>query len=181
MENHGHIDIKKAIVAANDTQKLLRSGITAIRTQIRELKEERSRISNIPVSIDVAKARVREFHESLIGNYSTKLTHADMFIQPPSRYSRPRIAMHLTEVLYTTLASFILEGMEASIDAAYKTIEGINEDDRQAETDVLNRKILDAELSEESLIRAANRSGFKTLRRPDADPLAVMAHDSALP
>lgn len=89
--------------------------------------------------------------------------------------------MHLTEVLYTTLASFILEGMEASIDAAYKTIEGINEDDRQAETDVLNRKILDAELSEESLIRAANRSGFKTLRRPDADPLAVMAHDSALP
>ncbi|MCA1775565.1 MAG: hypothetical protein LC676_08150 [Loktanella sp.] len=52
--------------------------------------------------------------------------------------------------------------------------------EQRAALDRLDGEILDAELAEEGVVRELERAGFEILRRPDADPRALLAHDSEL-
>jgi len=44
----------------------------------------------------------------------------------------------------------------------------------------IDAELLDAELAEEGVIRDLEASGFDMLRRPDADPRALLAADEVL-
>jgi hypothetical protein len=79
------------------------------------------------------------------------------------------------------LSDLIAEGMKAEARAAYGSQEGVSDAERAIQIQKLERTLLDLEMTEESLIRAGEESGLKIIRRVDADPRAVMAHDKALP
>jgi len=73
------------------------------------------------------------------------------------------------------------EKMKEEVEAFYASASGLSDEERKHQLRELDRKLLDAELAEESMIRSAENSGFAIIRRRDADPRAVLAHDKVLP
>ncbi len=71
--------------------------------------------------------------------------------------------------------------IKSEVSALYADKPGISEGDRLSQLEALDREASDAELTEESLIRAAESSGFPIPRRAGADPRAVLASGAAMP
>ncbi|WP_146165108.1 hypothetical protein [Mycoplana dimorpha] len=84
-------------------------------------------------------------------------------------------------LLYARLGPSMAESLKADVEALYRENPYISEQERALCIVEINRKILDAELAEESMILAAEAGGFPVLRRRDADRRAVLAHDKVLP
>lgn len=58
---------------------------------------------------------------------------------------------------------------------------GLTDHELAARLAVIDAEIMSAELAEEFAVRQLEQAGVSVLRRADASPLAVLAHDSALP
>jgi hypothetical protein len=73
-----------------------------------------------------------------------------------------------------------METVKAQVATIYQGNPGISESERQRRLEDVDRDLLDAELAEESIIRAAEASGFPVLPQ-QLDPQALLAADEALP
>jgi hypothetical protein len=84
-------------------------------------------------------------------------------------------------LLIATSRPAIRHVIQGQIEDLTKARPGMSDAELAARLAELDREIVDAELAEESAIRSLEVAGVTVLRRPDADPRAVLAADGALP
>ena len=156
--------------------KDLSDGLESIRKRIRDLQDDRLTIEHSPPPQEVAFARVDAFVASLGGSTFS----AKAFAAGPESYSQPR-PMDRVDPFIGWVSPHLAEAIKREVEALYQASPGMTDDERAARLEAIDREILDAELAEESLIRAAEAGGFLMARRYDADPRAVLADAGALP
>ncbi|TGQ94637.1 hypothetical protein EN851_03535 [Mesorhizobium sp. M8A.F.Ca.ET.208.01.1.1] len=78
-------------------------------------------------------------------------------------------------------APLMRERLAAEISAEYSAGDGPTAEAHKQMLAKLDAELLELEMAEEALLRAAEAAGIEILRRIDADPRAVLAADSALP
>lgn len=175
------IDVKKitSVVSANSrlASKGVSDGLAEVRDLVRELKSERNSIRALPVSKETALERA----SSLIAS----LTEMSRYHYPsPSDFARPdyqQSNVNATMLMSAFLSDQILAAMCDGIGDFYEKTRSVSDGERQQLIRDVDRRLLDAELAEESIIRSAEVSGLPIFRRRDADPRAVLAHDEVLP
>lgn len=170
--------IKSAFTASRKAASTLGSNLDEVRQHIATLKDERAQIEGHQPELATALARVDAFAAHLrhplddfyIGHFAVagKFTMPDVL-------ARDRLAL-------AGCADLVADALKAKLKAFYTDRgDGISESDRQARLQEIDKQLLDLELLEEASIREAERAGFELMRRPDANPLAVLAADEALP
>ncbi|ANL02200.1 hypothetical protein AMJ96_CH00609 [Rhizobium sp. N113] len=174
-------DVKKIITDAlsitRSAGKQLNDGISGIRGHIKALRRQRSEIAALPVLADTALQRVDEYISLLTADARSIVPDPDRFARP--EYSLP--VFNIALLLAAHVGPQIAESMKVQVEELYRHRPGISDAEREMRLQEIDRKILDSELAEESMIRTAEGSGFPVLRRRDADPRAVLAHDKVLP
>lgn len=163
--------------AASDS---LRDGVEDLRSKIADLSARRDEIKAQAPLRDVAVARATEFINNQKSLSETRSPGISRFLDGPTAY-RPPEMLDRHDMLFRYLAPALVEAMTAEIDRQYETTAGISEEERERKLQEIDRELLDAELCEESIIRASEESGFTIFRRADADPRAVLAHADSLP
>ncbi len=175
------INVKKVISEISENSRLaskqVSDGLAEVRDLVRDLKRERKSINTLPVLKEEAKARAEAFVVSLTEQSKYHCPSPLDFARNDYRQSRVNVTM----LVSAFLADNILAAMQKNIDTFYETSRGVGDDERQQLIRDVDRRLLDAELAEESIIRSAETSGFPIFRRRDADPRAVLAHDEVLP
>jgi hypothetical protein len=158
----------------------LRDGVEGIRSKVAKLKAKKVEIESLPPTLDVALARVDGWVEHITYATRQRMIEPEHFVQSPLAYVAPGHP-NLSDNFFAYLAPMFGEVVKKRVDDVYQNTAGITETERQKQLDAVDRDLLDAELAEESIIRAAEASGFPVLRRSNADPRAVLAADEALP
>ncbi|CUX23206.1 conserved hypothetical protein [Agrobacterium deltaense Zutra 3/1] len=169
--------IGNALRATQAASQNINNGISELRRHIQDIKRERSKVVDLPISKEETLERVDAMIDHLTRD-------ARYFYPDPKDISRPGFSANnisAISILIAQRASDMAEKMKRDVEDFYASAVGITSDERENRLRDIDRKILDAELAEESLIRAAENSGFPILRRRDADPRAVLAHDKVLP
>ena len=175
------IDVKKITSEVSENSrrasKRVSDGLAEVRDLVRELKLERNSIKALPVSKETALDRA----SSLIA----LLTEMSRYHYPaPSDFARPDYRhnnVNAPMLVSAFLAAPILAAMHSDIDDFYAKTRSVTDNERQQLIRDVDRRLLDAELAEESIIRSAEVSGLPIFRRRDADPRAVLAHEEVLP
>lgn len=186
-------DIRDLVEQVRNAQEEMSDSIRGLRNLISTLKDERQRVLAVPVDLERAEARVEEWVDQRISNARRLMFHlpgsgkwsdppeAIDFTVSPSSWQPKESDMIITMI--TFMKDHLVTEMKKQVRNFYDgwQQEVISEDERAAKLSQLDGKLLNAELCEESIIRAAERSGIKITRRGDADPRAVMALDIDLP
>jgi hypothetical protein len=167
----------EAIAATRSASKQLTDGITSIREHIGKLKQQKSEIASKPVTIEAALARAEGWVHHITRGAVELSPSAQHFARPDYHLS----GRNANDLLIAQMAARMSDTLKADIEKLYAERPGITEEERVMHIREIERKILDAELTEESMIRAAEAGGFPVLRRRNADPRAVLAHDKVLP
>ncbi|MER8844032.1 MULTISPECIES: hypothetical protein [Mesorhizobium] len=171
--------IKTALSASRKATNELADGLTSVRDRIAKLGQERQAIEGADCSLDQALERLAGFMNYMrqpLNDY-----YVGQFLQPSGR---PDVGMNTDQAARLALAlgaDAWAKAMEGKIRQALADRPGYTDAERAAKLDAIDAELLDLELVEESLIRNAEQAGFEVLRRHDANPAAVLAHDSALP
>ncbi|MFK0331115.1 hypothetical protein ACIQUB_08330 [Rhizobium sp. NPDC090275] len=178
MANELRDKMRVFLSATKKAGKDLGDGIEALREQIVRLREQRGRLLSVPVNKTVALERAERWARSKV-EIST-IVDGSMFVGASPNWRGPEMTL---EAAFGAFAGeFLINGVRRAVEHQYAAgLEGISEDDRVVKLMEIDRKLLDAELSEESIIRTAEAAGFPATRRADADPRAVLAHDEVLP
>lgn len=171
-------EIKIALASAREAKNQFRDGVTTIRSYIKTLKLEKASVLALCVSEDVAQERAAEWIDHIARHYGFKAVRPEHFAQRDYQH-QPGIS--IPGILVECLDVVMKETLKKKISEFYRDVPNITGEERAAQLAAIDRKILDAEMAEESLIRAAWYAGFTVQRRADAHPWAVMAKDSALP
>jgi hypothetical protein len=153
--------------------------IEKARSRVAELKAERRRIEEAPTTFAEARAVIAlhvERHaadwraNAEISFFGSPQPHwssvspgfADQTMQPPLSILDP-----------AKLASVLFEEVKRFIEA--RGGEGLPTHERPAALAALDAQLFEAEIEEEEAVVVAERAGFNPLRRPDADPRAVLS------
>jgi hypothetical protein len=104
---------------------------------------------------------------------------ASRFCLAPVYFSLPIPSIEAAFGLH--FAHMLADEVKRNVRAIYANSKQRSDAERQQALMAIDRKLLDLELIEEGMIRAADEVGLSVLRRPDANPLAVLAHQSVLP
>jgi hypothetical protein len=169
--------IGKALSASRQASREVNQSVSELRLHIQDIKRERVRVINLPVSKEETLDRIDRMFDHL----SKNVKH---FYPEPKELSRPGfndITVDITSILVAQMVPFMTKKMKEEAEAFYASASGLSDEERKHQLRELDRKLLDAELAEESLIRSAENSGFAIIRRRDSDPRAVLAHDKVLP
>lgn len=170
---------EKLLASVRSAQDQMIGGVLSIRDRIAELTAERAALLALPVPKAVAVERLEEWVRSILMIPGTPTVTPSTFSGNAPGYLVPRSDFD------TAIASFAIPLIRQSalsmLEAHYETIGKVDDETNQAAITLLNRQLLDLELAEESIIRAADKNGYEIRRRADADPRAVLAHDSAMP
>lgn len=148
----------------------IRDEIAAVNKEIREIKER-------PIGRDESFARVDAFIAHEQANAGGDMLHAMRLPGENNFLYTPPVERLVRTYLFPLLG----EKLKAQILEAEKAEPGISEIERAKILDELDARKLQAELVEESIIRAAERAGFTMSRRANADPRATLAFDEDLP
>lgn len=192
--------LRSALQTAKQAQDQMRESIKAIRAQIADLKAQREALARLAVTEEVAAERVREWFDGVIASSLTVNTTGQGVYQyqPPtmdefaksinsvsrkgSTWEAPNPVVNLPALIAIYLRDEILAGMLSKLSDAYAAgLKNIDEAARSQKLNELDQQILDFELAEESIIRAAIRSGVSIERRADASSAVVEASDAELP
>jgi hypothetical protein len=169
--------ISKALSLSRSAGKQINEGVSELREHIQGYKRERVKMASLPVPKETALQRA----EAVIDH----ITEGSRYMYPsPQTFARPDysgINTNVISIIAAQMASAMADRLKAEIEVYYGANHGLTEEERNDRFREIDRKILDAELAEESLIRSAEDSGFPIIRRRDADPRAVLAHDKVLP
>ncbi|RWM21735.1 MAG: hypothetical protein EOR73_09995 [Mesorhizobium sp.] len=164
---------------ARSAEEEFRQGLASIRAKVEDISRRRDAVLDAPPSVEVALARVDAWWESFVLRSRNKEPAAADFLKGPRTYYTPPVDELSTLTMH--LAPALLDQLKDRVRLQYARVKSITEDDRRTQVEALERELLDAEMAEESIIRAGKASGFFALRRQDADRRAVEAVDEALP
>lgn len=188
--------VKENLLIVSDSvegaRSLLRSSIDELRSLIEQLKLQRNKIlRDVPVTPEFAKARAGEWFDQVLSLEEIHLGCSSLppqrtpspedFIAAPSQWGnlKSNVGVILARYLRDNIIENIMDEAKVAYDNA--SFQPITEDEREKRLAGVERELLDAEMSEESLIRVAKRNGFNVGRRKDADPRALQASDGDLP
>lgn len=171
--------VKKTLDQAKAAGTQIAQSVDALRVDIGRLKAERSQLLNSPVDKAVAYERVDRWVLAMRTRVGGPTVKAEAFTTSNPSWAPPSIDFEAA--LSSFLAPIVGEVLRKELDALYEQIAPLGEDDRRERLRHIERRLLDLEMAEESIIRSSEAGGFAILRRADADPTAVLAHDKALP
>lgn len=160
--------VSKSKRAATD----LFEGLEDIRTKIVLTLQELSVIERAPVSMSIATDRVDIWLASLRNEDALKL-FVQRFMFPAYRAPTPTDALEFMMGILSQMARG--ETLKLLTSNYGETLKGLSDADRKTRFDKTAADLLALELSEEAIIRNAEQLGLDVLRRPDADPRAVLA------
>ncbi|MEI8715871.1 hypothetical protein [Mesorhizobium sp. ISC11] len=172
--------IKAALGATRKATNELADGLQGVRDRIAKLAKERQAIEEAHSSLDMALERLEQHRLYLRQPLDSYYVGA--FLAAPG--VRQDFGMNTDNAARLALAlgaDAWAKEMDAKIRASQASRPGLTNEERAAKIEAIDAEMLDLELVEESLIRNAEQAGFEVQRRPDANPAAVLAHDSALP
>lgn len=167
---------------AKSAMRELSEGVTSIRDQIRSLKGKRRKVASTVVSHDVALERMEKWVDHVaqqakaVAPEPARFAGSEDWSFPAIHYPETQAAM-----LMAYLSPHLLDAAKDELAAFYEGKPTLTERERHDQVAAIDRQLLDAELTEESLIRAAEAEGFPIARRQDADIFALLAHDEVLP
>lgn len=171
-----------------DARAEFMAGLRTIREHIAQWKSQRDAALALPVTLDFAQERVEQWVDeriahairNLFGNYE-KPPSPESFVVSPKNWNSPE-ANILTLMAYY-LRDDLVAAIKKEVTAFYSSTElnTISEADRVDRVSMLDSDILDAEKSEESIVRFAKNSGFRADRRKDTDPAVILLSDDDLP
>lgn len=165
--------INKAKRGASD----LIEALDSTRAAIQELSTERLTISHSPVSEAEAVGRI----EAWLRDVSARTALRDL----AKRFMEPSLRLPPQPLDLDLIAAASLGQLGAALVATVRQMseagDGLTASERSSRLQLLDEQLFNLELSEESIIRSAERLGLDVLRRPKADPRAVLAHDEVLP
>ncbi|CDZ53074.1 hypothetical protein [Neorhizobium galegae] len=194
--------LRGALQTAKQAQDQTRQHLRAIRAEIAELQSQRKSLLSLPVTEDVAAERVREWVEAVLrsavapgpsvsGGYLTPPPPLEAFTKSSNENSRSGstwkppysgASINVQALLLSFLRDELIAGMLEKLSAIYNDgLENVSEVERAERLNAIDQQILDFELTEESIIRFARRSGVSIERRPDASSAVVEASDAELP
>ncbi|NKK92381.1 hypothetical protein GFL95_14270 [Rhizobium leguminosarum bv. viciae] len=166
-------------VSTRNASTEVREGLQSIRQHIRRLNDQIDAVKAIPPVLETAIARMESYVDGKADFARSQVPRVAEFMDV-SMYDGPRMEK-VEYFAMAYLAPLIKQCMADQLKAAYATVKGISDDDRERQLEKLGVELLDAELVEESIIRDAERAGFQLSRRAKADPRAVLAADKDLP
>jgi len=160
--------------------KKLGEGVDSMREKIAVLKRERIALNTLPVTLDEATAKVDAWIERMVSDARALAPSAGDFARP--NYTvRAQSTNHDALLMRAYLGSHFGEAIKKDLQTFYQDKPGVSPMERTEKIRDIEIKILHAEFAEESMIRAAEEANFTIIRRADADPRAVLAHDKVLP
>ncbi|TIN84869.1 hypothetical protein [Mesorhizobium sp.] len=157
----------------------VKSGLDQLRAQIADLKKRRSQLEMAPVPKEEALKRI----DALMDHLTER---ADIFLRAEQfterdRYVMPALGQNAATILLGFAAPLLRQRLVEKLSETYAAGDGPTADAHRQLLAKFDAELLDLELAEESLVRAAEAAGIEILRRGDADPRAVLAADSSLP
>ncbi len=155
-------------------------GLEDIRGQIDDLKSERDDIERQPVDEASAQARAALWVSRVIADAMEKAPSPQRFSIAPSNWKLPD-AGNINAVITAYQGEALAAAVKQEISDLYATQRGLSDQQRASALADVDRKLFELELAEESLIRGAEASNIPVSRRADADPRAVLAHQSVMP
>lgn len=167
---------------AKSVSTVITESLEEIRSQIEDLKSRQDEISELPVAEDVAVSRAVAWMQARIVAAQQHVGSPARFSVSPDRWKNGwESTVDFGALTLAYLGDQLLDAVSSEIKQLYAGRPGITDKERQKLLDDNDRQILDAELMEEAIIRQAEQQGYTIERRVDADPRAVLAHESALP
>lgn len=171
-------DVKSILTKSRRGTMDLFQGIEALRIKISVAKEDRSAIERLPVAKVDAEARVDAWLETII-KADLMQDLARRFVQPI--YREPK-AIDQASIVVAVIHDRVRDAvMKAVTDTYSNGHSGISRQDRDRALAEADERMLQMELAEEAIIRAAEAAGLDVLRRADANPTAVLAATEVLP
>jgi hypothetical protein len=177
LENTNPSQVARSAKAAGDG---LRNSLAGIRTRILDLQDRRSSIEGQPASLEEAFDRLERWADVRSEWARSRLPTSEMFLAPPTRFQAPGVYSE-EHAAMAFLKPLIVDALRKDIEHVFDNNPGISAEARAAALAAIDLELLDAELTEESIIRSAESAGFQIARRADADPRAVLADDRELP
>ena len=174
--------VSSALKKARSLSNVIGDSLAEIRSRIEDLKDRRDEILSLPVNVEVAVERAEKWARYQVVSAQQAAPGPAHFCISPKRWNdayHPHCDPGVAALAY--LGSAFIEAVKQEVIAAYGDDQGVTESERQDLVAQNDHEILEAELSEESIIRQAEQQGMTIDRREDADPRAVLAHDSNLP
>ncbi|MGQ3211609.1 hypothetical protein [Shinella sp.] len=171
--------VATSLASARSAARDIARGVEEIRSQLLEVQERRRAASNAPVDIETSLQRLDKYLDRLTRLAGERAPGPKAFMQSPPSYREPNAGY--SDIAFAYLDDLIRERMASGIKEAHANAVGLTESEREERLRAFDRDILDIELAEESLIRAAEAANFPIQRRAAADPRAVLAHDKVLP
>lgn len=171
--------LAKALTASKAATEEINRGLSSIRDQILHLKAESRSIENAAVQEEEALRRVDDWVSLQSMDASEAFPNPNHFARRHRSYAMPNV--RISTAINALLAGQVAEEMKRRVKEHYASLSVLSEDEREARSTALDRQLLDCELTEESIIRQAEAAALPVLRRSDADPRAVLAHDKVLP
>lgn len=171
--------LARALNASKAATEEINHGLSSIRDQILHLKAEARGIENAAVPEEEALRRVDDWVYLQSRDVSEAFPSPDRFAKRHKYYTMPDV--RISTAISALLAGQVAEEMKRRVKEHYASLRVPNEEEREVRSSALDRQLLDCELTEESIIRQAEAAGLPVLRRSDADPRAVLAHDKVLP
>lgn len=174
--------IAKTLSNARSVSNVIGDSLAQIRSQIDDLKFRRDEIEALPVAAEVAVDRAEKWAEREVAQARQAAPTPSYFSVSQKMWAE--VYMPNCEpgaILLAYMGEAFVESVKMQVKAAYGDDRGTTEKQRLGLLAQNDAEILAAELAEEAIVRHAERQGFKIDRRRDADPRAVLAHESALP
>ena len=177
--------VRRSLARSHEAVSELRLAIESIRGEIARLREARNSIKTARISRDDAIRRIDAWIEKQRAELVTRLyindivgpeVDGDVSFRDMS-IDQGRFSLQLAAAAGgKEFKNFLISAIEKHLGADG----GLPVDGREEKIEEIEGDLLDYELSEESLIRAAENAGFPVLRRAEADSRAVLASDGAL-
>lgn len=171
--------LKKTHSAGSD----IKAGLSDVRGRIADLQAERRRVESLPPELDTAVERIDRWVAAMEHTARAGIVpEPARFAASPEHYRQPRSGRdEFAAIMVAFLGDELAARVKAQVQEVYADRPGISDAEREKRLAQLDRDLLDAELAEESLIRAAEAAGFTIARRADSDPRAVLADQKEMP
>ncbi|PPC87449.1 MAG: hypothetical protein CTY39_02630 [Hyphomicrobium sp.] len=157
--------------------------------EVEALRTRRMTLADSRIAIEAAKCPRAEIDAALARDFDALAADAVAALEVGylarnengPRFSPQLKPKELLGLLVLTCREPIAKAIAVELDKLYEGGSGLSAVEKAEKLSAIDQEILDVELAEESAVRDAERQGHAIQRLGEADPRAVLAHDSALP
>lgn len=156
----------------------LREALNAAREPVISLKAKRTAVLEMSPTTEVVTRRIEAFADRVAWCRQDLVPLPERFLEgasfgPPEDFDAGQVLMYY-------LRPLLVDAMLEAVTAAAEKRPSISEAERRKRLTELDAEILNAEMHEEVVNRAAEAAGFSVARRRDANPAVVLAPDEVL-